>query len=407
MQKLISKLVCCISVLFLDCIAFSQTYPRTILNEDTTISAQPLNLTLIKDSSNKRNSNLFPVGLFVEIRRPFEMLTSKVLGNKSFKTADDKKEVHNLNISDTSVTSSYLGNDENNHFTIESMASFTTEYIPFWFRSRQFGSIPVSGLSLGIVPFAFRDYGHASKKSFSWGAGLEARINLGANSNFTLVQAYGKIKLADFELKVGRSKDVVGLMDTALSSGSFSISGNTLGIPKFEISIPEYTYLFGGKTIALQGSFAHGLVGEVPIQGSPYTTKAKTFYHHKSLYIKFRRPDWRVAFLGGFNHQVFWGNEKLIFGNEFKLSKWQAYQYVFLGKNLHTANIAKVGNHLGTVDLGLQYNANEFQLFLYRQSFYDAGALGHFANILDGLNGMSITNKRSIQGTRRVNYGLR
>ena len=36
----------------------------------------------------------------------------------------------------------------------------------------------------------------------------------------------------------------------------------------------------------------------------------ETYLHQKSLYGRFGKPEWKWKLYGGFNHQVFWGNEK-------------------------------------------------------------------------------------------------
>ena len=64
---------------------------------------------------------------------------------------------------------------------------------------------------------------------FDWGASFEGRANLGQGSNLILIEGYGKIRLSIFEFRAGRSKEIMGLCDTTLSSGSFSVSGNNLG----------------------------------------------------------------------------------------------------------------------------------------------------------------------------------
>jgi len=49
---------------------------------------------------------------------------------------------------------------------------------------------------------------------------------VGNKSNFTLIEGYGKLRISVFEIRAGRTKEIIGLCDTSLSSGSFSISGN-------------------------------------------------------------------------------------------------------------------------------------------------------------------------------------
>jgi hypothetical protein len=272
------------------------------------------------------------------------------------------------------------------------------EHVPFWMRSHQYGSIPLSGISIGIIGSARKEYGVQTKSFWDWGAGLEVRTNAGKKVEAIFVEAYAKAKIGKFQIKGGRWKEVIGLCDSSLSSGSFVISGNALGIPKVEVSVPEFSNLLGGKLFAFKGSFAHGWVGEVPMR--QFTQSARTYFHQKSFYVRFGKPEWKLKLTGGFSHNVFWGDERKIFADEYFFSDWKSYLYVVLGKVAFTRNVAKVGNHLGSIDFGADYNFRNTVLRLYRQQFYDVGALSKLANVLDGLNGVAVINKRQ----RRDNF---
>ena len=56
----------------------------------------------------------------------------------------------------------------------------------------------------------------------------------------------------------------------------------------------------------------------------------------------------------------------------------------------------RMGNSLGSIDLGFEYEFKNVRLLAYRQNLYDAGALYYLANIRDGLNGLSLVNKNYI-----------
>jgi len=57
-----------------------------------------------------------------------------------------------------------------------------------------------------------------------------------------------------------------------------------------------------------------------------------------------------------------------------------------------------VGNHLGSLDFGADYRFDDVTLTIYRQNFYDKGALWHLANLADGLNGLSLANNQPKAG---------
>ncbi len=274
----------------------------------------------------------------------------------------------------------------------------TNDRIPFWLRSNRFGSIPSDGASLGFIGAFGKEYDTENKKLFDWGASFEGRANIGDRTNLTLIEGYGKIKVSIFEIRAGRSKEILGLCDSTLSTGAFAVSGNSLGIPKVEISIPEfYTIPFLGHLFAFKGNFAHGWFGDLPVQKMDSSEDTlKTFLHQLSFYGQFGKPEWNLKLLGGFNHQAQWGSEAEYFGDVYTLSGFTRYWYVIRGKAYGTNQIpkSKIGNHLGSIDLGLKYQFPDLRLFAYHQFFYDIGALYHLANLRDGLSGVSLTNTR-------------
>ncbi|PSL24800.1 capsule assembly Wzi family protein [Dyadobacter jiangsuensis] len=283
-------------------------------------------------------------------------------------------------------------------FGLEAQAGYTSnDQVPFWMRSNQFGSVPLSGASASLIGSARVDYDTTKTKLVDWGASLQVRGNAGKGSNLTLIEGYGKLRAGIFQLQGGRIKEVMGLSDTLLTSGNYAISGNALGIPKVQISIPEYYPIpFLGRFVAFKGNFAHGWVGKTPVQYGD-TNMTTTQFHQKSLYVRLGKPTARLKLYGGFNHQVFFGDEKYVWserGNPWKpydLSAWDTYQRVVLGR---VWNSSKIGNHLGSVDFGADYRFNKIEVLLYHQFFYEVGGLAHLSNITDGLTGLSLRNKQ-------------
>ncbi|PTS95782.1 hypothetical protein DBR11_20425 [Pedobacter sp. HMWF019] len=296
---------------------------------------------------------------------------------------------------------------------IETQATGTTgNTVPFWMRSNQYGSVPLSGASASFIARARKDYetqlftdsNSRNKRLTDWGFGFEGRANGGKNSNLLLIEAYAKFRIGVFQIKAGRSKDVMGLNgDTTLSSGNFAVSGNALGIPKVEIAIPEYYSLpFFSGLFSVKGTFSHGWLGKLTVLdkiGSAVkinNTHPSSYLHQKSLYIRLGKPDWKLKFYGGFNHQVYWGDERSVYGPNYKLSPIETFFYVVTGKTYSSKGIlqSKIGNQIGSLDVAAEYDFNAIKVMIYRQNFYDVGALSKLANIADGLNGISIENKR-------------
>ena len=270
---------------------------------------------------------------------------------------------------------------------------------PFWLRTNQYGTVsrsPAAGVLRGGI---YSDYRPDStrRKRFDIGYGLDIVLNSpGRNWQFLVPEAYVKAHLGPLEVYAGRRREVFGLVDTLLTSGSFIWSGNALPIPKIQISIPDYWP--ARSIIGVKGAFAHGFFEN----SRPFVRNA--YLHQKSFYVRFGKPTWPVVLHGGFNHQVQWGGTSPFYSNNGVLpGTWEAYWYVVSGKSVAGDNARfendfdggnHVGNHLGTLDGAMEINFRNSSLLLYRQNIYEDGSLYRLTNIADGLNGVSWKNRR-------------
>jgi hypothetical protein len=282
------------------------------------------------------------------------------------------------------VTLNIKAQKNNFSYNLGASASYTSSgLVPFWLRSNQFGSIPLDKGCLSLAGAIRKEYNRSNSGFFDWGISAEGRANIGYKSNFTLIEGYAKLRLSVFEINAGRSKEIMGLCDSSLSSGSFSISGNTLGIPKVQIAVPEfYIVPILNNLFAFKGTYTHGWIGETPISLNGLAINVKTFFHQKSFYSRFGKPEWKLKFYGGFNHQVLWCNE---IGEDIALSSVKTYLSIISGKN-------RIGDSLGSIDMGFEYIFKDIRLLAYHQFIYDGGALYYLANIRDGLSGLSLVN---------------
>jgi Capsule assembly protein Wzi len=290
---------------------------------------------------------------------------------------------------------------------------------PFWLRANQYGTVPSTSPIVTLRGSISSDYKKAITKEdqyklskFDWGYGLNIVGNVGKENQFLIPEAYVKAKFGAFEIYAGRRKEIFGLVDSTLSSGSYIWSGNALPMPKVQISTPNFVPLgFTKGFLSFKGNYAHGWFEND-------RTDVKNFYlHQKSLYFRLGKPDWKFHFYGGFNHQVQWGGELKYPDptNQFSIngkvgSSFNDYINVVTGRSLAGASdttkngatdaLNRSGNHLGTVDFGFEVNANIFSILCYRQSIYEDGSLAYLSNIEDGLNGISFTFKK----LKRANF---
>ena len=286
-------------------------------------------------------------------------------------------------------------------------------YTPFWLRANQYGVVPTEE-SYGTLGFEARAKTIISKR-VDWSYGVSARINLKETiSDVRLQEAYLTGRYGIFELQAGRKRQVQGLVDTTLSSGSYIWSANALPMPMLNLVVKDYwAPAFLKNVVGFKGNFAHGFFE------NSRTDVADFYLHQKSFYGRFGKPNWLFKFYGGFNHQVQWGGT-LKYADPFNISAKNGkvatgpreFFYMITGRSMSTvgSDTAKygindgwnrLGNHLGTVDVGMEIDWKKAKLFFYRQSIYEDGSLYYLNNITDGLHGFSFTRKAK-QGLIKV-----
>ena len=310
---------------------------------------------------------------------------------------------------------------------IESQLGFissTTKNTPFLLRSNQYGLVPLEsqvGFVSGNVLLEYDSLFTQSKKlkPFGFGFGFTPHINFGGRNQILFPEAYAKVRFKSFEFYAGRRREIQGLVDTLGTMGSYIWSGNALPLPKVEISIPNYTPILGNGLVSIKGNFAHGWFGKGD-------SVQNVLLHQKSLYLKIGKPNWRISMIGGFNHQVQWGgyptkpffdniSKQVIskFGNDFPtfLNTVTGVSLSKGGKGWdNQAGVAgneagnRSGNHLGTLDIGMELRLKEGRLLIYRQSIFDDGSLFYLNNISDGLFGVSFLSSKSQNFLKKITF---
>ncbi|NIJ51554.1 capsule assembly Wzi family protein [Dyadobacter arcticus] len=278
--------------------------------------------------------------------------------------------------------------DSTLYYNASVVAAGATEQTPFWEQANQNGSVPLDGKfvlgNLGV----YKVYNPNNPRLFQWSAGLQAIGSYGkSTTNLFLSNAYVAAKIGIVEILAGQKSMVTGLMDTTLTSGSLSVAGNARPIPRVQISIPNYyPFYFSNGFVSFKFSYSDGYLGASSINYGSTIRIPRTYFHQKSMYLRFGNTSQRFKIYAGMNHQAMWGGEAQINPlYEFKPTK--AYWYTIIGK---TVDNRKVGNHFGTIDIGGEWKRKNWLYFLYRQNIYETGSLFKVINFEDGLNGLSI-----------------
>lgn len=291
---------------------------------------------------------------------------------------------------------------------VEAGTLVASDHAPFWLRANQYGTVPLRNPVFRLGAGLHADYRPADSSGIrpktDWGYGLGVVLNAGVTNQLLLPEAYVKGRFGAFELYAGRRREVVGLVDTLLTSGSYIWSGNALPIPKVQIAVPEFTAVpFTNGVLSFMGNFAHGWFENAGrlVKGS--------YLHQKQLYLRLGKPSWRFRLFGGANHLVIWGGESNLIPSNFAVngrlpSGIEYYPDVVLGlrnsnaylndPNLTSFEVNRIGNHLGTLDVAAEVDLNRWSLMGYRQFIFDDGSLFRGTNLIDGLNGLRLKNRR-------------
>jgi len=287
---------------------------------------------------------------------------------------------------------------------------------PFWLRANQYGVVPITSPTTTFRVGASSDYAKPllidsvlKKKRFDWGYGVEVVGNVGRTNQILLPEAYVKARYSFIELYAGRRRTVMGLVDTALTSGSYIWSGNSLPIPVVQIGTPGFVAVpLTNQVVSLYAMYNHGWFGN--------SGRVKDSYlHQKALYGRLGRPSWKVKIYAGINHQVQWGGRADFLPADFTnngalptgLKNYWLAVTARRGATLTDTSLAafeenRIGNHLGTLDVAAEFQLGHFNLFVYRQSIYEDGSLFYLTNIQDGLNGIRLKNQRSGSSAFRI-----
>ncbi|QMW01828.1 capsule assembly Wzi family protein [Spirosoma foliorum] len=301
-----------------------------------------------------------------------------------------------------------------NQYQIEIGTLASSGQTPFWLRANQYGTVPLLNPVLRLNANIHSEYRPIDTAGYrpklDWGYGLNIVTTAGKVNQFLIPEAYVKGRLGAFELYIGRRKEIVGLVDTLLTTGAYAWSGNALPIPKIQIGLPTYTAIpFTKGVVSIMGAFAHGWFenSDRLVTGS--------YLHQFYVYGRIGKPSWRFRLYGGFNHEVIWAGQAdptvlgPIVAVDGKLpSNIRYFPAVAFGtrgadytndKSITSFEDNRIGNHLGSLDLAADIDLNNLNLYVYRQFPYDDGSLFYGTNLEDGLNGLRVRNRQRPTGS--------
>lgn len=272
-------------------------------------------------------------------------------------------------------------------YSIESGAVISTgKHAPFWFYSNQYGKISPNNNCIYILPSIYRNLKDNSKFDYSYT--LSPLLRYDGLGRSYMHQWYGEIKYRFLHFTAGAKEEFFGNQDSSLSTGFILWSKNARPMPKLTLNVPNYTPVpFTKKYLEFKGGMSHGWFDDNEYNKNVYL-------HHKYAYVRLggKLP---VHISYGLHHFAQWGGEL----DGIKLpSSINDFKRVFLaqgGGSNSPGNeyLNKLGNHLGSENLGLEVETKQWKISLYQQTIFEDGSGFAHRNINDGLFGIAIHSK--------------
>ncbi len=243
-------------------------------------------------------------------------------------------------------------------------------------------------------------------------------------SMFRIQQLYGEIKYRTVFLSVGikeRDNDNP-ITDQRFSSGNVVLSGNSRPIPQIEVGFFKFVDIpLTNGWVQIKGNIAYGkFIDDNYLRDhyNYYTSFLTTnvFYHYKSLYLR-TNPNKPFVFTLGIEDAAQFGGDRITYRNGVLQNEQKSkidflsFARIFIpGVGDNTASVGDqayvYGNHLGAIDLALEYNLRDHsQLRLYTQWIYEDGSGMGKLNGWDGLWGIAYhTRRKSIVSDAVIEY---
>ena len=263
------------------------------------------------------------------------------------------------------------------------LAGTTGEYMPFWARTGEDGTLPVrsSGMINAGADFAYR---HSGGLFFESGANLVGVLS--HKSPLNIKPVYGHIDRLYLSggwkmlrMDVGLKPRRGDLGPLSITGGDIMYSGNARNIPGINLS-SDWIYFEKGHWVGIKGNLAHYQTFD-----SRWVDSA--MIHDKSVALKLALGH-KVDLMAGFHHYAQWGGVSETDGPQ--AQSFSDYVKVFFAKrgdesDSESDRLNVFGNHLGNEWLRLVWRAKPFTMtFQYDKPFEDNSGM-RFQNFPDGV----------------------
>jgi Capsule assembly protein Wzi len=295
----------------------------------------------------------------------------------------------------------------------------SSQRTPFWLHANQFSTVPLSApigtLQAGIAGSVLLTdtadaFGReALRRRWVLSYGAKAVSNAGRQNQLLLPEYYVKLAHRHIQFVVGRRQEVIGLVDTTLTSGSYAWSGNALPIPKVQFGTTGFVALGRRRWLAINAFIAHGWFANTAYM-------QHSFLHQKSVIFRIGKPASPIWVYAGINHNAQWGGHSAYLDYHYAVDgrlpgQLRDFPNVLFAIRMGGVNNARItsfdyvnlyGNHVGSIDFGLELKLASVNLMVYHQHSFDDASGMFFQNAPDGLSGLRIRPAQQSSATFHI-----
>jgi hypothetical protein len=266
----------------------------------------------------------------------------------------------------------------------------------FWGVSNQYGTVSTRPYSGSLQTKLFSEFDSTRTKKIDYAFGIDLLNRVDNSYKLFFHQYYLKIKYKSVTLQAGRMEEYIGNQDSILSSGGLLWSNNAPPMPKVTIGILRYTAIpYTKGFLEIKGAISHGW-----FNNDAYVKHV--WLHHKYIYIR-AGGNLPVKAHFGFQHFAQWGG---VLPDGYKLpSSLHDFKTIFFVNQYDSAQIPagtpipgeysnRIGNHLGSRNIGLDIDLRPVSMNFYYQSIFEDASGLKWLNKRDGLWGVSLTFKK-------------
>lgn len=283
------------------------------------------------------------------------------------------------------------------HYRAELQTTLSSgDNTPLWLNANKYGLSSLKTANGYLRGAVYRPLSADDGRKWGVGYGADVAVAAGFTSKLVVQQAYVEGRWLKGVLTVGAKEYPMELKNQELSTGAQTLGINARPIPQVRLALPDYWTIPGTKNwLALKGHIAYGKTTDDNWQKDFVSPQSRytegTLYHSKAGYLKIG-PGRFTAELGLEMACQFGGKtyktengETVVITNESGIkSLWHAFIPGGAGSDEVTSDYKNAeGNQLGSWVMRLNYDANDWNLGVYADHFFE----DHSALFMIGYNG--------------------